>query len=85
MPDRSWERGIHQFIELKEGCEVTRQHESLARITYQRFFRRYRHLCGMTGTAWEIQLGALDGLRPARGEDSDQSAAHSHSVCLAAF
>ena len=54
MPDRSWERGIHQLIELKEGCEVTRQHESLARITYQRFFRRYRHLCGMTGTAWEI-------------------------------
>jgi preprotein translocase subunit SecA len=55
MPDRSWERGIHQLIELKEGCEVTRQLESLARITYQRFFRRYLHLCGMTGTAWEIR------------------------------
>jgi preprotein translocase subunit SecA len=55
MPDRSWERGIHQFIELKERCEVTRQFESLARITYQRFFRRYLHLCGMTGTAREIR------------------------------
>jgi len=55
MPDRSWERGIHQLIELKEGCDVTRQLESLARITYQRFFRRYLHLCGMTGTAWEIR------------------------------
>ena len=65
MPDRSWERGIHQFIELKEGCELTRQLESLARITYQRFFRRYLHLCGMTGTAWEIrwELWMVYGLR----------------------
>jgi preprotein translocase subunit SecA len=65
MPDRSWERGIHQLIELKEGCEVTRQLESLARITYQRFFRRYLHLCGMTGTACEIrrELWMVYGLR----------------------
>ncbi|MFZ1086891.1 MAG: preprotein translocase subunit SecA [Terracidiphilus sp.] len=65
MPDRSWERGIHQLIELKEGCEVTRQLESLARITYQRFFRRYLHLCGMTGTASEIswELWMVYGLR----------------------
>lgn len=55
MPDRSWERGMHQLIELKEGCEPTRQHEPLARMTYQRFFRRYLHLSGMTGTAWEIR------------------------------
>jgi preprotein translocase subunit SecA len=55
MPDRSWERGIHQLIEIKEECEITRQHEPLARITYQRFFRRYLHLCGMTGTAWEVR------------------------------
>jgi preprotein translocase subunit SecA len=68
MPDRSWERGIHQLIELKEGCEVTRQLESLARITYQRFFRRYLHLCGMTGTAWEIrwELWMVYGLRVVR-------------------
>jgi preprotein translocase subunit SecA len=55
MPDRSWERGIHQLIEIKEGCELTGQVESVARITYQRFFRRYLHLCGMTGTAWEVR------------------------------
>jgi preprotein translocase subunit SecA len=55
MPDRSWERGIHQLIEIKEGCELTRQHEPLARMTYQRFFRRYLHLCGMTGTAREVR------------------------------
>jgi len=68
MPDRSWERGIHQLIELKEGCEVTRQLESLARITYQRFFRRYLHLCGMTGTASEIswELWMVYGLRVVR-------------------
>jgi preprotein translocase subunit SecA len=68
MPDRSWERGIHQLIELKERCEVTRQLESLARITYQRFFRRYLHLCGMTGTASEIswELWMVYGLRVVR-------------------
>ena len=51
MPDRSWEQGLHQMIEAKEGCEVTGRKVTLARITYQRFFRRYRHLAGMTGTA----------------------------------
>ncbi len=68
MPDRSWEQGLHQFIELKEGCELTRQLESLARITYQRFFRRYLHLCGMTGTAWEIrrELWLVYGLKVVR-------------------
>ncbi len=54
MPDRSWERGLQQLIELKEACEVTRQRETLARISYQRFFQRYRHLAGMTGTAREV-------------------------------
>jgi len=54
MPDRSWERGLHQLIEIKEGCEVTRQKETQARISYQRFFRRYLHLAGMTGTAREV-------------------------------
>jgi preprotein translocase subunit SecA len=53
MPDRSWERGLHQLIEVKEGCTVSLQHETLARISYQRFFRRYLKLAGMTGTARE--------------------------------
>jgi preprotein translocase subunit SecA len=68
MPDRSWEKGIHQLIEIKEGCEPTRHKVSLARMTYQRFFRRYRHLCGMTGTAWEVggELGKVYGLTVAR-------------------
>ena len=64
MADRSWERGIHQLIEVKEGCEVTAQKEPLARISYQRFFRRYLHLSGMTGTGKEVasELGAVYGL-----------------------
>jgi preprotein translocase subunit SecA len=68
MPDRSWEQGLHQLIELKEGCEVTPQRDTLARISYQRFFRRYVHLCGMTGTAAEItgELRAVYKLRVAR-------------------
>jgi preprotein translocase subunit SecA len=54
MPDRSWEGGLHQLIELKEGCEVTPHKVTMARMSYQRFFRRYRRLAGMTGTAAEV-------------------------------
>ncbi len=54
MSDRSWERGLHQMIEAKEGCTITGQQETLARISYQRFFRRYLRVAGMTGTAREV-------------------------------
>lgn len=54
MPDRSWERGLHQMIEAKEGVEITGQRKTLSRMTYQRFFRRYLVLAGMTGTAVEV-------------------------------
>jgi preprotein translocase subunit SecA len=54
MPDRSWSEGLHQLIEVKEGCPVTGHKAPIARISYQRFFRRYRHLAGMTGTAQEV-------------------------------
>jgi len=53
MPDRSWERGLHQMIEAKEGCEMTPRRDTLARIAYQQLFRRYLRLSGMTGTARE--------------------------------
>jgi preprotein translocase subunit SecA len=52
--DRSWERGLHQLIEVKEGVEVTARTEPRARISYQQFFRRYLLLSGMTGTAHEV-------------------------------
>jgi len=54
MADRSWEGGLHQLIEIKEGCEATSIKETRARISYQRFFRRYRWIAGMTGTAREV-------------------------------
>jgi preprotein translocase subunit SecA len=54
LPDRSWEQGLHQMVEAKEGVPLTTQQTSVARMTYQRFFRRYLRLAGMTGTAQEI-------------------------------
>jgi preprotein translocase subunit SecA len=54
MADRSWERGLHQMVEAKEGCPITGRQETLARISYQKFFQRYLRLGGMTGTAREV-------------------------------
>lgn len=51
LPDRSWEHGLHQSVEAKEGLDITADRETLARISFQRFFRMYPILCGMTGTA----------------------------------
>ncbi len=59
MPDRSWEMGLHQMIEANEGLELSGQRKTLARISYQKFYRRYLRLCGMTGTAEEVR-GELD-------------------------
>jgi preprotein translocase subunit SecA len=61
MADRSWEHGLHQLVEAKEGVEITGRREPQARISYQRFFRRYLRLSGMTGTAREVsrELGSV--------------------------
>lgn len=59
MPDRSWEQGLHQLIECKEGCAMSGQRETLARISYQRFFRRYLTLAGMSGTLQETRSELL--------------------------
>jgi len=53
MPDRSWEQGLHQLIETKEGVPITAGRETMARMTFQRFFRRYFLVAGLTGTAME--------------------------------
>ena len=68
MADRSWERGLHQMVEAKEGLEISGRQETLARISYQRFFRRYLRLAGMTGTAREVagELWAVYGLNTVR-------------------
>ena len=55
MADRSWSEGLHQMVELKEGVEPTPQRETLSRITYQRIYRRYGRLAGMTGTGRDAE------------------------------
>jgi preprotein translocase subunit SecA len=61
MADRSWRHGLHQAIEVKEGAVVTADKENLARLSFQRFFRQYPFMAGMTGTAWESR-GELWGI-----------------------
>jgi preprotein translocase subunit SecA len=53
MPDRTWRDGLHQAVEAKEGLEIQPPKQTLARVSFQKFFRLYNHLCGMTGTAAE--------------------------------
>ena len=51
LPGRRWSDGLHQAIEVKEGVEVQPETQTLASITYQNYFRLYKKLAGMTGTA----------------------------------
>lgn len=86
MPDRSWEQGLHQLIETKEGLAVTNGRETLARMTYQRFFRRYYLLAGLTGTAAEAarELWAVYRLRVRRiPPDRPNRRARSADRCVA--
>ena len=53
MPDRTWRDGLHQAIEAREGVKVTTPKDTYARLSFQRFFRMYKKLSGMTGTAAE--------------------------------
>ncbi|MBT8443505.1 MAG: prepilin peptidase, partial [Gammaproteobacteria bacterium] len=65
MADRSWEMGLHQMVEAKEDCEITPGRDAMAKITYQRFFRRYLRFGAMSGTATEVagELWSVYGLR----------------------
>ncbi len=53
MPNRTWRAGLHQAVEAKESIEVTDPTDTLARLSFQRFFRLYHRMAGMTGTASE--------------------------------
>ncbi len=56
MPGRRFSEGLHQAIEAKEGVRIQRESQTIATITYQNFFKQYKKLCWMTGTAsteWE--------------------------------
>ncbi|HZZ18393.1 MAG TPA: hypothetical protein VFE25_03440 [Opitutaceae bacterium] len=52
-PQRSWRQGLHQAIEIKEGLPLTSPSENIASLSFQRFFRLFRRLSGVTGTGWE--------------------------------
>ena len=55
MPDRTWRDGLHQAVEAKEGLRINLPRETHARISFQRFFRMYRKLAGMSGTLAEAR------------------------------
>jgi preprotein translocase subunit SecA len=59
MPGRRWSDGLHQSIEAKEGVKIERENQTLATITFQNYFRMYRKLAGMTGTA-ETEAAEFD-------------------------
>ena len=59
MPGRRWSDGLHQAIEAKEGVKVENENQTLATITFQNYFRMYKKLAGMTGTA-ETEASVFD-------------------------
>src|SRR5258707_8004495 len=59
MPGRRWSDGLHQAVEAKEGVKIERETQTLATITFQNYFRMYKKLSGMTGTA-ETEAAEFD-------------------------
>jgi len=59
MPGRRWSDGLHQSIEAKENVKIERENQTLATITFQNYFRMYKKLAGMTGTA-ETEAAEFD-------------------------
>src|ERR1700704_1703404 len=51
MPGRRWSDGLHQAVEAKEKVKIERENQTLATVTFQNYFRKYKKLAGMTGTA----------------------------------
>jgi preprotein translocase subunit SecA len=64
MPGRRWSDGLHQAVEAKEGVKIERENQTLATITFQNYFRMYKKLSGMTGTAEteSAEFGKIYGL-----------------------
>jgi preprotein translocase subunit SecA len=61
MPGRRWSDGLHQAVEAKENVKVERENQTLATITFQNYFRMYKKLAGMTGTA-ETEASEFDNI-----------------------
>jgi len=82
MPGRRWSDGLHQAVEAKEKVKIERENQTLATITFQNYFRKYKKLSGMTGTAeteapefnkiYSLDVVAIPTNRPLRRiEESD--------------
>src|SRR6187551_393261 len=81
MPGRRWSDGLHQAIEAKEGVEVQEENQTLATISYQNYFRIYKKLAGMTGTAdteaeefhkiYKLDVTVIPTNRPIQRKDAD--------------
>jgi preprotein translocase subunit SecA len=61
MPGRRWSDGLHQAVEAKEGVNIRKEDQTLATITFQNYFRMYKKLAGMTGTA-ETEAAEFDNI-----------------------
>ncbi|HEY2393452.1 MAG TPA: preprotein translocase subunit SecA, partial [Candidatus Angelobacter sp.] len=61
MPGRRWSDGLHQAVEAKEGVKIERETQTLATVTFQNYFRLYKKLAGMTGTA-ETEAAEFDSI-----------------------
>ena len=76
MPDRSWSLGLHQAVEAKEKVPVTNETRTQGTVTFQRYFKFYRKLAGMTGTArnarrefwkvFDLRVASIPTNRPMR-------------------
>jgi preprotein translocase subunit SecA len=81
MAGRRWSDGLHQAIEAKEGVRTRQENVTLATITYQNFFRMYKKLAGMTGTAdtereefakiYNLEVTVIPTHRPMVRKDTD--------------
>jgi preprotein translocase subunit SecA len=81
MPGRRWSDGLHQAIEAKEGVDVKNENQTLATITFQNFFRMYKKLSGMTGTAdteavefkkvYNLDVSVIPTNKPIRRQDQE--------------
>ncbi len=61
MPGRRWSDGLHQSVEAKENVKIERENQTLATVTFQNYFRMYKKLAGMTGTA-ETEAAEFDNI-----------------------
>src|SRR5262245_15242284 len=81
MPGRRWSDGLHQAIEAKEGVEVQEENQTMATISYQNYFRLYKKLAGMTGTAdteaeefhkiYKLDVTVVPTNKPMKRRDAD--------------